>query len=434
MGMSASQARLLNITARLSDLELSEQLISNKKIRLAVKSDAVSQKYLDALNGTTTTTDNTVTNNTSTPKVLSYGEVAGPDATLSSQYCVVDGTSGKVLVSEAMGANYAAAKGTSAPLDKFLELNNANKEIVGSTKTEQVHTQAWNDADADVTRIDNELKNIPQFVTGKVTKEMADKYKQDVIDVGNAIQGDRDLLVIIRGENPVNTSEETRTQNEIDLILLPLQQSLLDHPLIEGDNTSYVPNKDYSDKFGEYQGAVTKRDKIDPAYETKTITIPGKVAGVHADKAQYYTNLFNQMGGGKTDNYKTEAGDTTINKKELFNQQLTSGTLKLKKFDATTGTFKDSTTVSNSDFNISGTTTVKDGTTTTTTTPLSDTDLKKVELEYDKEMDKIHNQDKQYDMQMKQLDTEHNALQTEYDSVSKVIDKNIQRTLKTFQA
>ena len=38
MGMSASQARLLSITARLTDNEMSSQLITNSKLRLADKS------------------------------------------------------------------------------------------------------------------------------------------------------------------------------------------------------------------------------------------------------------------------------------------------------------------------------------------------------------------------------------------------------------
>ena len=50
MGMSASQARLLQVTSRLSDLELRAQNIANKKTRLSVESESVSTAYTDALN------------------------------------------------------------------------------------------------------------------------------------------------------------------------------------------------------------------------------------------------------------------------------------------------------------------------------------------------------------------------------------------------
>ena len=50
MGMSASQARLLTLTSRLHDIEYKQQALSNTKMRLATESDAISQKYTNALN------------------------------------------------------------------------------------------------------------------------------------------------------------------------------------------------------------------------------------------------------------------------------------------------------------------------------------------------------------------------------------------------
>ena len=52
MGMAAGQARLLSITARLTDNELRSQTITNSKLRLADKSSEASQEYMDALNST----------------------------------------------------------------------------------------------------------------------------------------------------------------------------------------------------------------------------------------------------------------------------------------------------------------------------------------------------------------------------------------------
>ena len=52
MGLAASQARLLSITARLSDNELHSQQISNSKVRLADKTQDASQEYIQALNAT----------------------------------------------------------------------------------------------------------------------------------------------------------------------------------------------------------------------------------------------------------------------------------------------------------------------------------------------------------------------------------------------
>ena len=49
MGLSASQSRVLTLTARLSDLELKAQAIQHQKIRLSEQSTAASKKYMDAL-------------------------------------------------------------------------------------------------------------------------------------------------------------------------------------------------------------------------------------------------------------------------------------------------------------------------------------------------------------------------------------------------
>lgn len=53
MGLSASQSRMLTLSARLSDLELKAQDIQNKKIRLAEQSTEASKKYMDALDAQT---------------------------------------------------------------------------------------------------------------------------------------------------------------------------------------------------------------------------------------------------------------------------------------------------------------------------------------------------------------------------------------------
>ena len=52
------------------------------------------------------------------------------------------------------------------------------------------------------------------------------------------------------------------------------------------------------------------------------------------------------------------------------------------------------------------------------------------EAEYNRAMNDIQTKDSLYDMQLKNIDTEHNSLQQEYESILKVINKNIERTMK----
>ena len=58
--------------------------------------------------------------------------------------------------------------------------------------------------------------------------------------------------------------------------------------------------------------------------------------------------------------------------------------------------------------------------------------LARAEAEYETAMNEIQNKDKRFDLELQTIDTEHQAIQTEMDSVSKVMDKNIDRTFKIF--
>ena len=52
MGLSASQARLLSITSRLSDNELRSQTITTAKMSLSSRTQEASAAYMDALSST----------------------------------------------------------------------------------------------------------------------------------------------------------------------------------------------------------------------------------------------------------------------------------------------------------------------------------------------------------------------------------------------
>ena len=107
MGMAAGQARLLSITARLTDNELRSQTITNSKLRLADKSSEASQEYMDALNSTqlmfSTYNDNgdlsyqSLTANT----LLTYSD-------LKNQYSLVN-SSGQIMLNGSDIKKYEAS-------------------------------------------------------------------------------------------------------------------------------------------------------------------------------------------------------------------------------------------------------------------------------------------------------------------------------------
>ncbi len=121
MGMSAGQARLLSITAKLTDNELRSQILTNSKLRLADKSSEASEKYMNALNTQKlvyTNYDgagNNVSQALTAGTLLSFGD-------MKNQYAMVN-SSGQILVSANDIDNFTRSR----TLTEFLDCYGVSK-------------------------------------------------------------------------------------------------------------------------------------------------------------------------------------------------------------------------------------------------------------------------------------------------------------------
>ena len=115
MGMAASQARLLTITARLNHVELEAQNVSNAKIRLSDKTQEASDEYIEALNKTEYLynyydgSGEKISMSLTGAALTTYGE-------LKNQYGLIN-SAGQILVSELDAKNYESSN----TLEEFLE-------------------------------------------------------------------------------------------------------------------------------------------------------------------------------------------------------------------------------------------------------------------------------------------------------------------------
>lgn len=130
-------------------------------------------------------------------------------------------------------------------------------------------------------------------------------------------------------------------------------------------------------------------------------------------KAKWYTNLFERM---------LEGGYQTIEKglassQEWLQYALESSLVSMEQVNA------EDMWVSTMYTNCSD-----------ITESTVDVDITLAEAEYNKKMNAIQAKDKRYDIELKNIDTEHNSLQTEYDSIKSVMDKNVERNFKMFEA
>lgn len=104
MGMAASQARLLTITARLHDVEYKAQSIQNAKIQLATQQDQVYQEYLEALNDTTLTIKDCQGNRIT----ANFNNLCGKNAVDSGHNYALREAGGKLIVSDEIKEAYDA--------------------------------------------------------------------------------------------------------------------------------------------------------------------------------------------------------------------------------------------------------------------------------------------------------------------------------------
>lgn len=137
-------------------------------------------------------------------------------------------------------------------------------------------------------------------------------------------------------------------------------------------------------------------------------------------EAEYYTNIFNQM----QSNGYTTIDQENMNDNDWLTTQLKAGNVFLVEYNKTggskgTGSW-DQISYASGD----------------STLQMADdkTKIARAEADYNTQMASIQSKDKRFDLELKSIDTEHNAAQTEIESVKKVIDKNIEKSFKIFNA
>ena len=123
MGLAASQARLLTITARLADNELRSQTINNAKMRLATQSAQASDEYVSALNNAQMMFSNTTPDGLTQSQALSFNALT-QYSPYNTQYGIIN-TAGQIMVSEEDAKIF---EGCNNNLETFLKAHNLEWE------------------------------------------------------------------------------------------------------------------------------------------------------------------------------------------------------------------------------------------------------------------------------------------------------------------
>lgn len=374
MGMAAGQARLLSITARLSDNEHNGQALSYSKQRLADETEQVNNDYLAALSATKLTVLTGFNGSVANYSDISYRLMTGFETVACGRQYVITNAKGEILVTKDQANAFEAGNGD---LNIFLaELGYTQADIDNCTDDEakvKIH-EAW----------DKYFTSI-----GKTFDDVEHEEGNPAIEYGYTSFGNNTLYsgyatYTYNGKTQaINYEGSTKEQRE-----------LYDYAV--AITTQFYCNGNYNPAGSTANIALQTANDVDTGY------------------IDYLKNIFNKM--SSCGYYTEENENDTIKDDQWFEQQLKEGKLFLQYYSATEKDFV-STTISDDD----SIQEVED-----------EREIALVESQYNQQLAALEKKDQQIDLELKKLDTEHNALQTEYESVKSVVDKNVEKSFSMF--
>ncbi len=238
MGMAASQARLLSITARMSNNEFEQQSVAYSKQRLSDDSGRINDEYLEALNKTKYQVLTGYNGTEACYADITYNQLTGCNTVASGKQYLVKDNSGKVLVSNALANAFKAGNGD---FNIFLKQLGYTQSDIDTSKTgtaeEEIH-EAWD-------KYLNSVGKSIYDVNGN-TSESDDYEGEHILGFGYKSLGTGQLNGI-----PTYSSAYAVNQN-------PAQPSFYAYKDDEGyyTNRSAVVAKNYTDSTGETKTGV----------------------------------------------------------------------------------------------------------------------------------------------------------------------------------
>lgn len=444
MGMAASQARLLSITARLTNNENSGQSISYSKQRLADQTQQITNEYNEALNTTKLTVLTGFNGSDATYTDISYETMTGKQMAANTKQYVVTDTKGKILVTEDIANAYKQSAGNYNQFLAKLGYSQSDMQVqnVASTKesekadaVQKIH-DAWDKyfASVGIECDDDDHKGfLEQY---KWTNVIDTNDKGEFLDQkGNVISS---AEVASKGYSSVGSGYVSRAVIGKDGTATGEYQAI-----------NYEGTSDESKQLYDYAMAITeafmRTDEsiaTDQKSKNQAYVIRDYKSAIFSDnKAElnYYKNIYDKMqssgyftytnipakANADSEHYKYASVGTgtagNVQKSPLkdntvFEAALRDGSLRLEYYSTTSKEFK-TTTISEDNC-------IQE--------VADERAIARAESKYNQDMQDLENQDKKLDLELKKLDTEHSALQTEYDSVKNVVDKNVENSFKTF--
>lgn len=482
MGMAASQARLLSITARISNNEMEQQSVAYSKQRLSDNSEQINDAYLDALAKTKYQVLTGYNGSEATYADLSYNQLTSFNSVAAGKQYLVQDNTGKVLVNSTIAAAFSNNNGD---LNRFLRDLGYTQADIDVSKRENSETAVHNAWDEYLASVGKSLDNYEDgqhmlgfdytafsndSFDGYVTYDTA--YTTDAAGKNYLYKDSngyyRERLLLEAREVTETVDGETRNEIQVGFFCEDENGTSIWHDFTDigyntetgmfiytnldgeekevralyadpDDNIVSEDYRNYLDVNGNSEGGVhyniykeskalnfegtttAQRELFDYA-TALTEAYYNNTNSATTENLTYDANMVNYykniFNEMRTKGYTTIDDETKLKETDWFVKQLKAGKLQLSYFSTVEKSFVG--TSLDSDESI---------------TEKEDSSAMAIaEQVYQSAMDKIESQDKQFDLQLNKLESEHSALSTEYDAVKNVIKNNVEKSFNIFNA
>lgn len=436
MGLSASQARLLSLTARQSNLEFEGQQINQQRTNLSNQSANYYNSLLTMTVPTPPSTDDYTT--------IKYSFVIGGNDATIAQVLPQDNKGNYLVEYTTTLASIGVQENTAYKITA-----SANASSTKTGKAEQVAdpTEAYN---ADLQYYVQTFREDDEHGEYTALNNNSDRYSDDRVAAGDVTFYDK-------------------FGNQVD------KTAALDNGKLKDEYTALV--KKESDEIGystvsvqladraSYQNALDKGEKVTKFQENTSdntygsdnvVTYSASNDTTFSTVGSEYKEAFINAGLDINEyyQYKSSTG-IRFAKKEDVEKSANNSTLSITTFAVASMNKSQKTQLSGVQIEFDTTGRISSMTdaegNTYTMTASTETDDNAYEdaynqytydqYVYDQKQNEINAhieilqaQDKNLELRLSQLNTEHSAIQTEMDAVNKVISKNIETSFKTFNA
>ena len=436
MGLSASQARLLSLTARQSNLEFEGQQINQQRTNLSNQSANYYNSLLTMTVPTPPSTDDYTT--------IKYSFViGGNDATIAQvlpqdnkgNYLVEYTTTlASIGVQENTAYKITASANASSTKTGKAELVNNPNEAYNADLQYYVQTFREDDEHGEYTALNNnsERYSDDRVAAGDVT--FYDKFGNQV-DKTAALDNGK-----LKDEYTALVKKESDEMGYSTVSVQLADRASYQNALDKGEKVTKFQENTSDNTYGS-DNVVTYSASNDTTFSTVGSEYKEAFINAGLDINEYYQ-------------YKSSTG-IRFAKKEDVEKSANNSTLSITTFAVASMNKSQKTQLSGVQIEFDTTGRISSMTdaegNTYTMTASTETDDNAYEdaynqytydqYVYDQKQNEINAhieilqaQDKNLELRLSQLNTEHSAIQTEMDAVNKVISKNIETSFKTFNA